>query len=199
MFEDLGKPVILTGSQMPIFHPRSDGLDNFLVSLVIAASYNIPEVCIFFGTNLMRGNRTSKMSVCSFDAFQSPNCLPLATAHIKIKVEYGSFFRPCTLHKFDAHTSLNQNVGLLRLFPGITYKLVEAFLQPPIEGVVLQSYGSGNIPTNRKDIINALREAAARGVIIMNITQCMTGSVSDMYEAGKLLREAGIVFPYNLK
>ncbi|EFN78526.1 L-asparaginase [Harpegnathos saltator] len=198
MFEDLGKPVILTGSQMPIFHPRSDGLDNFLASLVIAASYNIPEVCVFFGTNLMRGNRTSKISACSFDAFQSPNCLPLATAHIKIKVEYGSFFRPCTLQKFDVHTSLNQNVGLLRLFPGITYKLVKAFLQPPIEGVVLQSYGSGNIPTNRRDIINVLAEAAARGVIIVNITQCMTGSVSDVYEAGKLLREAGVTSGFDM-
>lgn len=96
------------------------------------------------------------------------------------------------------HTSLNQNVGLLRLFPGITYKLVKAFLQPPIEGVVLQSYGSGNIPTNREDIINTLREAAGRGVIIVNITQCTTGSISDAYEAGKLLREAGIVYFYNL-
>lgn len=108
-------------------------------------------------------------------------------------VEYSSFFRPCTLQKFEVHTSLNENVGLLRLFPGITHELVRAFLQPPILGVVLQSYGSGNIPTNRKDIIDALHEATTRGVIIVNITQCMTGSVSDMYEAGRLLRKTGTV------
>lgn len=108
-------------------------------------------------------------------------------------VEYGSFFRPCTLQKFDVHTILDENVGLLRLFPGITYELVKAFLQPPIMGVVLQSYGSGNIPTNRKDIIDALQEATTRGVIIVNTTQCMIGSVSDMYEAGRMLQKAGMV------
>lgn len=85
MLEALGKIVILTGSQMPIFDTRSDGLDNFLASLVIAANYNIPEVCVFFGTNLMRGNRTSKTSATSFEAFQSPNFPPLATANIKIE------------------------------------------------------------------------------------------------------------------
>lgn len=85
MLEALGKIVVLTGSQVPIFDTRSDGLDNFLASLVIAANYNIPEVCVFFGTNLMRGNRTSKVSATSFEAFHSPNCLPLATANIKIE------------------------------------------------------------------------------------------------------------------
>lgn len=85
MLEALGKIVILTGSQMPIFDTRSDGLDNFLASLVIAANYNIPEVCVFFGTNLMRGNRTSKVSASSFEAFHSTNFPPLATANIKIE------------------------------------------------------------------------------------------------------------------
>lgn len=85
MLESLGKIVIVTGSQMPIFDTRSDGLDNFLASLVIAANYSIPEVCVFFGTNLLRGNRTSKASASSFEAFHSPNFPPLATANIKIE------------------------------------------------------------------------------------------------------------------
>ncbi|XP_029174109.1 L-asparaginase isoform X2 [Nylanderia fulva] len=193
MLEALGKIVILTGSQVPIFDTRSDGLDNFLASLVIAANYNIPEVCVFFGTNLMRGNRTSKASATSFEAFYSPNFSPLATANIKIEVDYRSIFRSCILEKFYVHASLNRNVGLLRLFPSITSELVKVFLQPPIEGVVLQTYGAGNVPTNREDIIAELRAATKRGVVIVNITQCATGCVSDAYEAGKLLYKNGVI------
>lgn len=276
MLEALGKIVILTGSQVPIFDTRSDGLDNFLASLVIAANYSIPEVCVFFGTNLLRGNRTSKMSACSFEAFQSPNFPPLATANINIEgakdprfretrardarsrdartrdarafrlfarrniyisrrvvarpsqvewkrcyilllailsscyramnhrrivayigrfstVDYRCIFRSCALEKFYVHASLNRNVGMFRLFPGVTSNLIKAFVQAPIEGVVLQSYGAGNVPTNRQDIIDVLRAATQRGVIIVNITQCSTGCVSDEYEAGKLLQDAGKV------
>ncbi|XP_024882145.1 uncharacterized protein LOC112461216 [Temnothorax curvispinosus] len=198
MLEALGKIVILTGSQVPIFDTRSDGLDNFLASLVIAANYNIPEVCVFFGTNLLRGNRTSKASATSFEAFQSPNFLPLATANIKIEVDYRSIFRPCTMEKFYVHASLNRNVGLLRLFPSITSDLVKVFLQPPMEGVILQSYGTGNIPTNRDDIIEEFRAATRRGVIIVNITQCASGCVSDAYEAGKLLQKAGVISGFDM-
>ncbi|XP_072748637.1 L-asparaginase 1 isoform X2 [Anoplolepis gracilipes] len=198
MLESLGKIVIVTGSQMPIFDTRSDGLDNFLASLVIAANYNIPEVCVFFNTNLLRGNRTTKASASSFEAFHSPNFPSLATANIKIEVDYRSIFRSCALEKFYVHAWLNQNVGLLRLFPSITTNLVKVFLQPPIEGVVLQTYGSGNVPTNRDDIIEELRAATKRGVIIVNITQCATGCVSDTYEAGKLLKESGVISGFDM-
>ncbi|XP_034176764.1 L-asparaginase isoform X1 [Osmia lignaria lignaria] len=198
MLESLGKIVILTGSQVPIFDTRSDGLDNFLSSLVIAANYNIPEVCVYFGTNLMRGNRTSKVSASSFDAFHSPNCPSLAKANIKVEVDYRAIFRSCTLEKFYVHASLNRNVGLLRIFPSITTHLVKAFLQPPIEGVVLQSYGAGNVPTNREDIIKELSAATKRGIIIVNITQCTTGCVSDTYEPGKLLEDAGVISGFDM-
>lgn len=107
-------------------------------------------------------------------------------------MDYRSIFRSCTLEKFHVHASLNRNVGLLRIFPSITTDLVTAFLQPPIEGVVLQTYGAGNVPSNREDIIKELHEAAKRGIIIVNITQCSTGYVSGMYEPGKQLEEAGI-------
>lgn len=106
-------------------------------------------------------------------------------------MDYHLIFRPGNMEKFFVHASLNRNVGLLRLFPSITADLVKAFLQPPIEGVVLQSYGTGNVPTNRDDIFDVLLSAAKRGVIIVNITQCTTGSVSAIYEAGKLLENAG--------
>ncbi|CAK9808825.1 unnamed protein product [Anthophora plagiata] len=193
MLESLGKIVILTGSQIPIFDMRTDGLDNFLSSLVIAANYNIPEVCIFFGTNLMRGNRTSKVSSFAFEAFDSPNFPPLAKANINIEVDYQAIFRPCDLEKFHVHATLNRNVGLLRIFPSITTELVKTFLQPPVEGVVLQSYGSGNVPSNRKDIINELLAATKRGIIIVNITQCSTGCVTNAYESGSILENAGVI------
>ncbi|XP_076751974.1 L-asparaginase 1 [Xylocopa sonorina] len=193
MLESLGKIVILTGSQVPIFDARSDGLDNFLSSLIIAANYNIPEVCVYFKMNLMRGNRTRKISVNMFEAFDSPNFPPLAKANIKIEVDYRAIFRPCTLDKFYVHASLNRNVGLLRIFPSITTDLIKAFLQPPIEGVVLQSYGAGNVPVYREDVIEELSAATKRGVIIVNITQCSTGSVSNAYKSGKLLEDAGVI------
>lgn len=112
-------------------------------------------------------------------------------------VNYRLIFQMCTIDEFHVHTVLNQNVGLLRLFPGITSNLVKAFLQPPIQGVVLQSYGMGNIPSNRKDIIEEFHKATKRNVIIVNITQCTTGRVTDTYEAAQLLKKAGIVCSYN--
>ncbi|XP_076666145.1 L-asparaginase 1 [Andrena cerasifolii] len=198
MLEALGKIVILTGSQVPIFDTRSDGVDNFLTSLVIAANYNIPEVCVYFGTNLMRGNRTCKISATAFEAFDSPNFPPLAKANVKIEVDYRAIFRSCGLEKFHVHAALNRNVGLLRIFPSITTALVKAFLQPPIEGVVLQSYGMGNVPLNREDLIKELCEATRRGIIIVNITQCSTGCVSNAYEPGKALEEAGVILGFDM-
>ncbi|XP_057339164.1 L-asparaginase [Microplitis mediator] len=198
MLEALGKIVVITGSQLPIFDTRSDGLHNFLTSLVIAGNYNIPEVCVFFGSHLLRGNRTSKAAAASFDAFTSPNCTPLAIAGIKIEVNYQSIFRPCALEKFYVHKTLNRNVGLLRIFPSITTDLVRAFVQPPIEGVVLQTYGAGNIPGNRDDILKIFRDATKRGVIIVNTTQCPKDGVTDLYEAGKVLFDAGVTLGYDM-
>jgi lysophospholipase len=106
-------------------------------------------------------------------------------------VDYRSIFRMCTLEKFHVHTSLNEKVGLLRLFPSITAELVRAFLCQPIEGIVLQTYGAGNVPSNREDILTEFKAAADRGVIIVNISQCPEGSVSSMYEVGKIFMEAG--------
>ncbi|XP_058808958.1 L-asparaginase 1-like isoform X2 [Phymastichus coffea] len=198
MLEALGKIVILTGSQLPIFDRRSDGLDNFLTSLVIAGNYSIPEVCVFFGTKLLRGNRTTKSSVTAFDAFHSPNAPPLAVTGIEVDVDYSSIFRPCNLERFEVHAQLNEKVGLLRLFPSITADLVRAFLREPIEGVVLQTYGAGNVPSNRQDIIAEFKSAADRGVVIVNITQCPEGSVSTLYDTGKILLEAGVISGFDM-
>ncbi|XP_001662477.2 L-asparaginase [Aedes aegypti] len=193
MFENLGKTVILTGSQIPIFETRTDGKDNFTSALIMAGNYVIPEVCVFFNSRLFRGNRTIKVSSGSLDAFNSPNAAPLAKMGINVEVDYRLIFRPCTVEKFNVHVHMDENVGLLRVFPSISMTTVKAFLQPPMRGVVLQTYGAGNLPTNRPDLLEALRDAANREVLIVNCTQCTEGAVSDLYETGRQLQDIGVI------
>ena len=144
MLENLGKPVIVTGSQIPSFETRSDGRDNFVGALILAGNFNIPEVCVYFRHQLLRGNRTVKVSSENLEAFQSPNMKPLAEMKINIEVDYKGIHRPTVIERFRAHTELNPNVVLLRLFPSIRTETVKHFLEKPIEGVVLQCYGAGN-------------------------------------------------------
>lgn len=193
MFENLGKTVIITGSQIPIFETRTDGKDNFTSALILAGNYVIPEVCVFFNSRLFRGNRTIKASSGSLDAFSSPNAAPLAKIGINMEIDYRLIFRPCSVEKFNVHVHMDENVGLLRLFPSISMATVRAFLQPPMRGVVLQSYGAGNIPSNRAGLMEALQEASDRGILIVNCTQCNEGSVCDLYETGRQLYDIGIV------
>ncbi|XP_076259618.1 L-asparaginase isoform X2 [Rhynchophorus ferrugineus] len=192
MLENLQKPVIVTGSQIPIFETRSDAKDNFLSSLMFAGCYDIPEVCVFFASKLLRGNRTTKTSSNLLNAFESPNYHYLAEAGIEVHL-YSHYIRPNKNQELSVHTDLNPNVGTLAFFPTITSSQLEAFLKPPIQGVVLQSYGAGNIPSNRVDLLIVLKEAVERGIVIINISQCARGPVSLSYETGKALEEMGII------
>ncbi|KAH7952123.1 hypothetical protein HPB52_018942 [Rhipicephalus sanguineus] len=178
LLENLGKSVI------PVFEPRSDGRDNLLNALIIAGNYVVPEVTLMFHHQLFRGNRVSKFSISHLDAFASFNMAPLITIGINVDSE-GRNFVP--------HDKLNRDVGLLRLFPSITAELVEAFLKPPVEGVVLQTYGAGNAPTARKDIMEALRSATERGVLVVNCSQCLHGAVDPAYETGNELVQVGVI------
>nr|XP_046269115.1 60 kDa lysophospholipase isoform X2 [Scatophagus argus] len=193
MCEHLGKPIILTGSQVPIYEMRNDGRDNLLGALLIAGQFVIPEVCLYFYNKLYRGNRVTKVDAGSFNAFSSPNLPPLATAEVDITINWDTVWRANTTAKFQVSTELNRNVGLLRLFPGITAATVRAFLQPPMEGVVLETYGSGNAPDNRPDLLEELKKATDAGVIIINCTQCLRGTVSASYATGKVLMDAGLI------
>ncbi|XP_053701162.1 60 kDa lysophospholipase isoform X1 [Synchiropus splendidus] len=192
MCEHLGKPIILTGSQVPIYEMRNDGRDNLLGALLIAGQFVIPEVCLYFYNKLYRGNRVTKVDAGSFNAFSSPNLAPLATAEVDIMINWDTVWRANTTAKFQVSTELNRNVGLLRLFPGITAATVRAFLQPPMQGVVLETYGSGNAPDKRPDLLEELKKATDSGVIIINCTQCLRGSVSTSYATGKVLIDAGL-------
>ncbi|KAF9208974.1 hypothetical protein BGZ49_006946 [Haplosporangium sp. Z 27] len=193
MLEDLGKTVIITGSQVPITEIRNDAIDNLLGALTIAGHFVIPEVCLYFSNKLFRGNRSSKLDAIDFNAFDSPNLPPLVKVGINIDVNWSEVIRPTSLAKFRAHKFMNPNVASLRLFPGITESTIRAFLAPPIQGVVLETYGAGNAPSTRIDLIRALKEACDRGVVIVNCTQCKRGLVTDVYQTGKVLYDAGVI------
>ncbi|CAG5866400.1 unnamed protein product [Menidia menidia] len=193
MCEHLGKPVVLTGSQVPIYELKNDGRDNLLGALLIAGQFVIPEVCLYFYNKLYRGNRVTKVDAGSFNAFASPNLAPLAIAEVDITINWDTVWRANTTAKFQVSTQLNRNVGLLRLFPGITASSVNAFLQAPMRGVVLETYGSGNAPDNRPDLLAVLKKATDDGVIMINCTQCLKGTVSASYATGQVLAEAGLI------
>ncbi|BES90990.1 60kDa lysophospholipase [Nesidiocoris tenuis] len=198
MLENLGKPVVVTGSQVPLFEIVSDGRSNFVSSLLIAGNCNIPEVTVFFNHKLFRGNRTVKRSTDDFFAFESCNMPPIATVGISINVDQRYVLRSNTLSKFTIQSDLSKNVALLRLFPLISLSVVQAFLKHPIEGVVIQSYGAGNVPTIRGDLIQELAAAASRGVILINCTQCTHGSVTAIYETGRVLTNIGVLSGYDM-
>ncbi|XP_069590463.1 60 kDa lysophospholipase isoform X2 [Ranitomeya imitator] len=193
MCENLGKTIVLTGSQVPIYEMRNDGRDNLLGALMIAGQFVIPEVCLYFHHKLYRGNRVTKVDAGSFNAFTSPNLPPLANAEVDITINWETVWRANTTKKFHVHTDMNRNVGLLRIFPGITAATVKAFLQPPMEAIVLETYGSGNAPDCRIDLLQELKAATERGVAIINCTQCLRGSVTESYATGKALTVVGVI------
>ncbi|KAG9046542.1 hypothetical protein FS837_004241 [Tulasnella sp. UAMH 9824] len=186
LLEDLGKTVIITGAQIPLSQLRNDAVDNLLGALTIAGQFIIPECCLYFNHTLFRGNRVTKSSSYDLDAFSSPNFPPLVNVGIDIVVNWNQVLRPKSQKKFRAHKVA------LRLFPGITATTVRSFLAPHIQGVILESYGAGNAP-GRKDMMDVLKEACDRGVVIVTISQCAKGTVSDSYETGRTLLNAGVV------
>jgi L-asparaginase len=200
MLRGLGKPVVLTGAQIPLCEVRSDGRENLITALLIAAHEAIPEVCLSFGSKLMRGCRAVKVNAGGLEAFDSPNFPPLAQIGIGIAVE-----RRLVLPPPPADTPLgvqpidpDVRVGALRLFPGISAAMVEAVLQP-LQGLVLETYGAGNGPADDAALVAALAEASARGVVIVNCTQCLRGSVlPSAYATGAALARAGVVGGHDL-
>ncbi|KAG6929724.1 asparaginase [Chelydra serpentina] len=193
MCENLGKTIVLTGSQVPIYELRNDGRANLLGALLIAGQFVIPEVCLYFYHKLYRGNRVTKVDAGSFNAFSSPNLPPLANAEVDITINWETVWRANTTKKFKVHTNMNRNVGLLRIFPGINAATVKAFLQPPMEGIVLETYGTGNAPNNREDLLEELKKATERKVVILNCTQCLRGSVAAVYATGQTLTAVGVI------
>ena len=195
------KPVVITGSQIPLCEVRNDARENLITSLLIAANYAIPEVCLYFGGKLLRGCRSTKVSADGFAAFDSPNFPPLGTVGIDIEVNWDLVRKPKNagaklgVHELRAPVV----VTALRLFPGISPELVRNVLRPPLQGLVLEAYGIGNGPDQNRDFLAALEEATARGVVIVDCTQCLEGTVDlGEYATGTALARAGVISGYDL-
>ncbi len=205
MLENLTKPVELTGAQLPIQTLRTDGKENLLSAIEIAAAKNpdgtakVPEVSIFFENSLMRGNRTSKVNAEDFNAFKSHNYGLLARAGIEIKYVKELISRPDYEKPTIPYYEYDPNVAILTLFPGIQRQVVAALLHTPdLKAVVLKSFGTGNAP-HQDWLMNELKEAISRGITIVNITQCSAGTVEmERYAAGKQLAAIGVISGYDI-
>lgn len=220
MLQNLGKPVVLTGSQAPMLELQNDATDNLLGSLVVAGHFMIPEVCLYFHNRLFRGNRSTKVAASDFAAFDAPNCPPLAvTTSMRTNVNWDMVLRPTNLEHFRIQTNLDTtHVACLRIFPGIKPEMVDAVLQlDGLRGLILETFGAGNAPSGQDNaMINVLASAIKRGIVIVNVTQCelfppssatsqvacscllfpflgLTGSVSPVYATGMSLSRAGVV------
>jgi lysophospholipase len=202
MLENLGKPVILTGSQAPMVELQNDATENLLSSLIIAGHFMVPEVCLFFNKKLFRGNRATKVSADDFDAFASPNIPPLGEVNSQqTKVNWNSVHRPTQLNPFSIKTRLDTNhVACLRIFPGIKPEMIAAVLRVEgLKGLILETFGAGNTPGGPDSALTrALAEAIKRGIVIINVTQCLSGSVSPLYAPGTVLSRAGVVFGHDM-
>lgn len=204
MLENLGKPVILTGSQLPIGTLRTDGKENLITAIEIAAAKRedgtpmVPEVCIYFKERLMRGNRTTKINAERFNAFRSFNYPELATAGINIKYNEAAIRRPDPTRPFKPHYLVDPNVVVLTLFPGIQQSLVHSVLNiPGMKAVVLRTFGAGNAPQSEW-LIEELEDARKRDILMVNITQCQSGCVHmGLYGTSLPLLQCGVVSGYD--
>jgi lysophospholipase len=192
MLENLKKTVIVTGSQIPLSVPLNDGEANLLGALTVAGTYCVPEVLLYFNAKAMRGNRCSKQDASALDAFGSQNFDPLITLGVDYKVQWNQLLR-VTSRPFSIQSKLSENIGVFRLFPGFSVKMLKNLLQPPVEGLVLQTFGAGNAPDGNQELIDVLTEACERGVVIVNCTQCPKGNVEAHYATGVVLKRAGVV------
>ena len=200
MLENLTKPVILTGSQLPIGQVRTDGKENVITSIEIAsAKYQdgkamVPEVCIYFNGHLMRGNRTTKQSADNFNAFESFNYGHLAVAGVNINYHTSRILMPDYSKSVQPRFVLDPSVIVFTVFPGIQEDLIRhVLMSPKLRSIVMRTYGSGNAP-QYPWLMNALKEATGKGKIIVNISQCMAGSVEmGRYDTGYQLKEAGVI------
>ncbi len=200
MLENLTKPVILTGSQLPIGQLRTDGKENLLTSIELAAAFGedgrpmVPEVCIYFSGRLLRGNRSTKESADGFNAFNSFNYPHLCEAGVEFQFNPHYILKPDYTKPMIPHTAMDPNVVVFSLFPGIQENVVRhMFEAPELRGIVMRSFGSGNAP-QKPWLMRLLKDATQRGVTVVNISQCVAGFVKmGRYDTGFQLQDAGVV------
>lgn len=196
--ENLDKPVIITGSQIPLFEVRNDGLDNLLTSMLIAAEGRIREVALCFADKLLRGNRCTKLSTSDLTAFGSPNYPSLA--EIGTKISYNSMIpQRCCKKPFRVQELKKIPIGIIKVFPGIQFELFEEIMSESLRGIVLETFGAGNIPGSANAILPIVRKAHENGTVLVICSQCLKGSVSlGAYETSSALKKAGAVCAYDM-
>jgi len=197
IFEDLGKPVIITGSQIPLSQLRTDARSNLLNALYLAAHHPINEVCIFFNNKLFRGNRTTKQHADGFSAFVSPNYPALLEAGIEIKNVAGKAqstgLKPLKVNKIES-----QSIAILHIFPGLDWQVLDNLLKSPLQALVLLTYGVGNAQQDKK-LLATLKCATEREILIVNCSQCLKGSVNmEGYAGGYALNEVGVISGFDM-
>ncbi|ALD15468.1 cytoplasmic asparaginase I [Buchnera aphidicola (Aphis glycines)] len=197
ILENLKKPIIITGSQIPIATIRSDGRQNLLNSLLIIANYPIHEVTVFFNNKLYRGNRTTKSNANGFNAFSSPNIAPLL--EMGINIHYlckNKFYKK--QKKLKVYKIIPQPISIISIYPGISSEILKNFLLHPVKALILCTYGVGNAPQNKK-FLNELYIAHKKNIIIINLTQCASGHVNmNGYATGNTLKKIGVISGYDL-
>lgn len=197
MFQNLGKPVVFTGSQIPLREPYNDARKNLIMALIFASSDTVSEVTIFFHDRLLRACRATKVNTSKLLAFDSPNLDPLAEIGINIE-EKEHLYRPPPKGTFRFRTEMDTRLVTLRFIPGfddaMIINMLDAARDTHLKGLILQLYGTGNLPSLKDDLIHCLTEASKSGVIVVVVTQCHTGSVMmGHYATGRALKDAGVV------
>ncbi len=204
MFENLTKPIILTGSQLPIGQLRTDGKENLMTSIELAAAYHsdgrpmVPEVCVYFNGHLLRGNRSTKQNAEEFNAFDSFNYPHLCEAGVNFTFKEHNIMQPDYKRPMVPHTKLDSNVTVFSLFPGVEERIARHILEAPgLRGIVMRTYGSGNAPQSSW-LTRLLKEASENGAVVVNVSQCISGKVEmNRYGAGYQLKDSGIVSGYD--
>jgi L-asparaginase len=176
LLRGLDRPVVVTGSQIPLGVLRSDGRQNLLTAVLVAARDDVREVCLVFGSHILRGCRAIKASASGFEAFESPNLPPLGAAGVEIEVD-AARLRPPMPGPIGLPPNLDTPVNMLRLYPGMPPALLRAALAPPARGLVLEAYGAGNLPDTDSEMLQTLAEGAQRGVAVLVVSQCVDGRV----------------------
>lgn len=197
MLDGLEKPVILTGSQIPLCEVRTDGRDNVITALMIAGNYDVPEVCLYFGGKLLRGNRSTKISSDELIAFDSPNYPSLADVGVRINIHENLIRNAGSGLQLSTFTS--HQIAVLKLFPGIQFEVFDKIMTTKLKGIVIEAFGSGNIPEKHGSFQNILNKAKANGTVIVVCTQCLRGSaIIGEYAASRDLAKAGAVSGYDM-
>lgn len=192
LLPSFGKPVVVTGSQIPIARVRSDGRQNLISALQVAARSDVPEVSLLFGEALLRGNRSTKIDASGFDAFDSPRCPPLAEIGVDVVVNRSIVRWPGGEPTLT--TGRLADVAAVRLFPGFSESILANLCRPPLQGLIIEAYGAGNGPANDRGFLAAIEDATSQGIVVVVVTQCVRGSVKPgAYATGSALMRAGAV------